>query len=483
MELETKTEREDRRQCARLIVESDEDFHVWLKTQYPSPEDTKLRASCRKIRMFPNAKQARILDRWILATKKTWNMATDLVNKGKANPIAAELDRRVITKAALAASRANLPLAMRQSRSAVHVCRAPAEIRKKVTRRFDANYRAAVSNLGENKRFRMHPVPYDDRGNGAFEVEHQYAKLSLTERWVRFHDPETACEKAGVLFPGRIKLQKKGRLAHKEKRPLAFDDHDMSVVKRHGRYFLCVPHFEHAAAAESAPDDHVIDEHATVALDPGVRVFATGWCPGTGQTVEYGRQKELQSRLKRARDHEVGIGKRLDDKKKTMLRVAEKYGGISARNLRKKQWFVEGKLRAMRHKHSDRQDNIVREFHLKTATELLKRYRHIILPRFSSKSIHKLNVSEATKEYARRLNHFKFRERLLQKTWRHPGTVVWLCGEQYTTMMCGRCGINNRNVKGAEIFKCAKCGATAPRDAHAARNIYLKIGFGSHQTE
>jgi hypothetical protein len=44
------------------------------------------------------------------------------------------------------------------------------------------------------------------------------------------------------------------------------------------------------------------------------------------------------------------------------------------------------------------------------------------------------------KAYAKSLDHFSFRQRLLQKTWEFPGSRVWIGGEHYTTLMCGACG-------------------------------------------
>lgn len=458
---------------AKSNVDEDQEFKAWLKTQAVDQYTLNPRASCRKLRMFPTADQRKILDRWVLGCKKTWNMATDLVNKKKIDPVAQDMDQRIVTKAGL--QKPGLGL----GRSAAHALCVPAQIRKKVTRRLEANYKAAATNAKGN-RFRMHPVRYDDMGDGAFEVEHQYTQLNLSERWVRFHMSDVPkASKGGVLFPGRIKIQKQSR---KDKRPIAPAAHDMVVIKRNGRYFLCVPRFDKVPnVGIMAPDDHVINEHSVIALDPGVRVFLTGWCPGTGVVTEFGRQEELEARLRRAKDRERGVNARMADMAGIATKVCQKFPNASADELKRQYGRRMRNLRSRRHKHAARQENIIHDFHEQTASSLLRQYRHVILPRFSSKGINRLNVSEGLKQYAKQLNHFKFRERLLQKTWRHPGSVVWLCGEHYTTMMCGRCGENNRNVGASKVFKCPTCAATAPRDAHAARNIYLKIGFGTPQ--
>lgn len=480
---ETKDERKQRREMSRSVVNSDQEFLSWLKTQKPEEESEKHCRSCRKIRMFPTKPQRKVLDRWLLACKKTWNMATDLVNKNKAKPDFHDLDQRIVTKAGLASIRESQGSAFTnpRTRTADTVLAAPSDVRKFVTKQFASNFSSAKTNA-KGRRFRMHPIPYAKK-DGTFQAEHQYMKLDLQNGTVRFHDPTEVVgktERGTTMYPGTIRLHKQKR---RDSRMLPFDDspHDVTVLKKKGRFFLCVPLFERADPAisnHSIEEDGVLDENETIALDPGVRTFMTGFCAGTGRIIEYGNAKDLKPRLALSNKREVGITNKMDQ----MIR--EGYSHVEYRKERKKKLFFKlRKLRSRRHKHAQRQENIVREFHLDCATKMLSQFKHIILPKFSTKNIHKLKVSQETKDYAKKLNHFKFRQRLLFKTWKHPGTVVWLCSEENTTMCCGRCGLNNRQVGDAEIFQCPECHFQAPRDHNASKNIHLKTVYGnSHST-
>jgi hypothetical protein len=47
--------------------------------------------------------------------------------------------------------------------------------------------------------------------------------------------------------------------------------------------------------------------------------------------------------------------------------------------------------------------------------------------------------------------------------------------EAFTTRTCGKCGMHNSTVGGAEVFKCRQrgCGYVCFRDLHAARSVFL----------
>ena len=74
------------------------------------------------------------------------------------------------------------------------------------------------------------------------------------------------------------------------------------------------------------------------------------------------------------------------------------------------------------------------------------------------------------------LSHYKFRQRLLNKSREYPWCTVSIVNEAYTSKTCGRCGVINEKLGGNEIFKCINlnCGLVADRDIHAARNILLR---------
>ena len=424
----------------------------------------------RKVRMLPTREQRHVLDRWLLGAKKTWNMAVCLVNTHPSLADAPVLDRLVVTAAALKA----------QHHGAGWVVTCPSAIRKGVVRRLVANVASARTN-GKGRRFRMHPIPYADRGNGILELEHQYTEVGAD--WVRPYAAETLeTNPKSAWYTGRIAL----RVPKRERHPIPIAaTRDVKILKERGRYYFVYVAVEERAAESLCPDapDAAPVAGRIVALDPGVRTFMTGFDAATGETLEFG-DAEFRKRIDASLDRRDAIDRVLcDDQRRLALYRREQRlrPDASATELKRRYHRRLRSLRAGRIKYEQRAKNAVRDMHWKTATALLSRFEHVILPRFSSRNIHQLHVADATKRYARVQGHFAFRQRLLHKAWASfPSVRVWLCGEHYTTKTCGACGTIN-DIKGEETFRCsARCGLTAPRDAHAARNIYLKICFGTH---
>lgn len=72
--------------------------------------------------------------------------------------------------------------------------------------------------------------------------------------------------------------------------------------------------------------------------------------------------------------------------------------------------------------------------------------------------------------------HFRFRQRLIHKAREYPRCRVIVVREDYTSKTCGCCGAINRQLGGAEVYRCRSplCNYVAGRDASAARNILLR---------
>lgn len=47
-----------------------------------------------------------------------------------------------------------------------------------------------------------------------------------------------------------------------------------------------------------------------------------------------------------------------------------------------------------------------------------------------------------------------------------------------SSSFCSRCGWWNKDLNGAEVFKCGGCGLRIDRQLNAAINLYLRMGFG-----
>ena len=121
--------------------------------------------------------------------------------------------------------------------------------------------------------------------------------------------------------------------------------------------------------------------------------------------------------------------------------------------------------------------NILKDFHYKVASSLCDQYNNIVIPKFGTTDmISKKNRRLKTKTVRQMtcLGHAKFRERLLDVAARR-GKNVFVVSEEYTSKTCCSCGALNANLGSSKTFTCNVCDFVAPRDVHAAFNIFLKF--------
>jgi putative transposase len=71
-------------------------------------------------------------------------------------------------------------------------------------------------------------------------------------------------------------------------------------------------------------------------------------------------------------------------------------------------------------------------------------------------------------------SHYRFKQRLLNKTREYPWCKVIICDEHYTSKTCGNCGHLHMKLGSSKTFKCPQCHVEMDRDINAARNILLR---------
>lgn len=205
-----------------------------------------------------------------------------------------------------------------------------------------------------------------------------------------------------------------------------------------------------------------------VALDPGVRVKATFYSP-QGVAGEIGADFKDCTRC--AAEKYVALQAkwaRLVAKGRKKMNKAEKR---QASNARRGMARCHAKLEAVRRHH-----------HYVAVNYLLDNYAHVLVPTFPvGEMAQKTNPRTGRKRAIRRATvkdmmaygHYQFRKRLES---RGGPDRVFPCLENHTTMTCGLCLTQNRNVGASKVFRCVSetCGLVAGRDVHAARNILLK---------
>jgi len=196
----------------------------------------------------------------------------------------------------------------------------------------------------------------------------------------------------------------------------------------------------------------------TIALDPGVRAFLTGYSPdGRITTIAKGDEARL-----------FRIAHKID-KINSFIRLNE-LKRKTVKHLIKKRMRIYSKL-----------SNYVKELHMKTAKYLCTNYDIILLPSFGTramlKKLHpngrrrKINRNTARKMMM--LSHYKFRVRLIHKA-RQCGRALIIVNEAYTSKTCTACGWQNHKLGRQDVFTCTTCKVKVGRDVNGARNILLR---------
>lgn len=217
---------------------------------------------------------------------------------------------------------------------------------------------------------------------------------------------------------------------------------------RLGHYYFCIPRQVPIRSENQAPKS----VHGVVSLDPGVRTFQTAY-DSEGRVCEWGKDDmkqifklckfadELQSRI----DQEKG-------RRKYRMRLA---------------W----------HRMLDRIRNLVDEVHKKAASWLCENYKVILIPTFESSKMVKRGKRKIKSKTARSMvtwSHYRFRQRVIEKSELFPWCQVIECIEPYTSKTCGNCGVVNVKLGGSKVFKCNPCGYKVDRDINGARNILIR---------
>ena len=203
-----------------------------------------------------------------------------------------------------------------------------------------------------------------------------------------------------------------------------------------------------------------------VAIDPGIRTYATCYDPGREQIIEWattgGRKngKSKGSELAGWLTRKMG---RLENKaKKAHGRHRRRIRAVAARKRAKVIYLAD-------------------ELHHQLALWLCRNYRVVLLPKYSVKQISRKKRPAGQKRALGRnsvrrlaqLSPFRFRQFLIHKA-REFGTTVVICDERYTSQTCTSCGMLNPGLGTAKLFECPWCGAAYDRDHGAARNILLR---------
>lgn len=311
----------------------------------------------------------------------------------------------------------------------------------------------------------MLQIPYDIR-DGALRdalVAHKNARTLAKEKGIRSvikYRSKKAQSESVYLCARNVKRLtdneiepyesfKIGRIKTKEELPGKFD-HDLRLQRNAlGEFYLLVP-----VPTPPKPEPRNEPNKRIIAVDPGTRVFMTGYEP-SGSVIEVGGAD--MGRVERLCAHLDALQSRI----------------AKERNIKTK-WRMRRAAARMRCKIR----NLVDDVHKKFAHFLATTYDLVLLPKFEA--------STMVRRASRRINskavramltwaHYRFRQRLLNRC-RRANCSVAVVTEEYTSKTCGKCGEIHDKLGPNKRFVCPTCAHDVDRDRNAARNILLKNG-------
>lgn len=239
--------------------------------------------------------------------------------------------------------------------------------------------------------------------------------------------------------------------------------HGCRIVRRpYNKFFVHLPTVEIREAKTFESD--------IVSIDPGIKTFMTCYDP-SGEIIKIGND-------------DIGvIGRLLHYKNKLYSKVSKtrpkKEEKVSKRKKRKHKRLVKAFNRL-----AEKIKNMVDDYHKKTASFLVNKYKVVIIPKLklsqNKKLGKRLKQKASTMSFCR---HVDIIESQAVKT----GCKVIVPSEDYTSRTCSCCGYIDHFLGSKRVFDCKGCGRILDRDDNGAKNILLKTflerGFSCENQE
>lgn len=246
------------------------------------------------------------------------------------------------------------------------------------------------------------------------------------------------------IFPSRLKedsqlnFNKRGFHFLKDKKV----EHDVQIMNDRGCWYLVFTY-------KRRKEEWTKPKYESIALDPGIRTFQTGYSP-EGMIVKIGERqiaqvKKLHSKIDVLRSVRSKISK-----KKTRYHIHTKLG-----------------------KHQKRIFDIVDNLHNQVVSELTNNFQHIIISPFTtSVMLQSDKLASTTKRMMGTLSFYRFKQKMVAQCQR-KGRDLHIESEAYTTKCCGICG-NCNAIGGNKVYKCTNCDYEIDRDVHGGRNFFIR---------
>jgi putative transposase len=230
-----------------------------------------------------------------------------------------------------------------------------------------------------------------------------------------------------------------GQLNYAEQLPNQFGD--CRLVCAHGEYYLCIP--------EEVAITHADNQGRVVAIDPGVRTFATFFSETSVGKIGEGDF----SRIQRLCHH-------LDD----LISRSSKAKSSQKRKMRKAASRMRLKIR-----------DLIDELHHKAARFLVDNFDVVLLPTFEASNMVVKGCRKIRSKTVRNLlsfAHYRFKMFLKHKAFESGKLVLDVC-EAYTSKTVSWTG-EMLNIGGAKKIRSRIDEQVMDRDYNGARGIFLR---------
>ena len=363
-------------------------------------EDTQIKS--RKIRIYPTQQQKVLFKQWFGVSRKFYNETLTIYKNGSD-----KVWHKVYQDIA------------EQNKEHDYIKSVPYQIKKISVK----DYRKALSiNKIIAKQF-----------GKPFEMKFKSKKNPKQSCFI----PKSAISSSGIYYTiaGKLKMKERQWFENEE-------INDCRLTLEYGKWFIVIP-----KEVKTTPIDN---QEGVVAIDPGVRTFAT-YFSTEGYFGKLG-QKSFERIL--------SLNLKID---KLLSKISTEKDKNKKSNLKRKVFNIRFKLR-----------NLIDELHWKVIKFFTSRFKIIIFPPFNVSEMIKKSKRKLHKKVVRAMNclrFYEFKERLILKCKETQITFIE-SSESFTSRTNSFTGELIENLGGKESFKFDNI--LVDRDINGARNILIR---------
>ncbi len=384
--------------------------------------DNNYLPKCIIVKLNPTIKQKRIINDWIAAYRKTWNLALRDVNDG------AECNEKLRDKFVIQKN-----MSLDNINRYNWLFRTGKRIREYGVKDLVSSYTSCQTKVkkGQIKSFN---IKYKSKSalKQGITISHESTYILPDEKVLQTNKLKIKLDSVPLIYKGMGKISL---------------DHNLRLTRVGSEYYIHIPQF-------ITPVIQKVDTNMLVSIDPGVDVFSTFYSP-QGECGEIGR--DVDSKIGKLRER--------------MDKIIKRYSLSNSMKGRTHADIVKEKNKRLNkavNKIKTKIINMVDDFHWKLSHWLLKNYDKIFMPRLYVQKGKKLKERQAD------LRHCQFVDRLIYKSMFYDGKKIYDVKEHWTSKTCTRCGNIKMNLGTAKVYICRKCNLVISRDLNGARNILLK---------